>query len=194
MVIIQPRRLEPDSELGGLEVNALLEENARLRVQVARLEDRVHKDAERRRALLHIASDLHDTNKRLADQRKAMLHILVDYEQDRRRLAHQTERLDKTRRALLHILQDVHHANQRLQNSRTAMIHIMGDLRDTEEALRSAHDELDQRVRERTAELMHANERLHREIAERQQAEAQVLQQQEKLFQHEKLAAMGTLL
>jgi C4-dicarboxylate-specific signal transduction histidine kinase/CheY-like chemotaxis protein len=163
-------------------------------VQVARLEDRVHKDAEWRRALLHIASDLHDTNKRLADQRKAMLHILVDYEQDRRRLARQTERLDKTRRALLHILQDVHQANQRLQNSRTAMIHIMGDLRDTEAALRSAHDELDQRVRERTAELMHANERLRREIAERQQAEAQVLQQQEKLFQHEKLAAMGTLL
>src|SRR5207247_3349102 len=30
--------------------------------------------------------------------------------------------------------------------------------------------------------------------AERQQAEAQLLQQQERLFQHEKLAAMGTLL
>src|SRR5437870_13881291 len=117
MVAIQPRRLEQASDLGGQEVNALLEENARLRVQVAMLEVRVLADAERRRALLHIMSDLHETNKRLADQRKAMLHILVDYEQDRRRLAHQTERLDNSRRALLHILQDVHHSNQRLQNS-----------------------------------------------------------------------------
>src|SRR5262245_64021722 len=174
MVIIQPRRLEPDSDLGGLEVNARLEENARLRVQVARLEDRVRKDAERRRALLHIMSDLHDTNKRLADQRKAMLHILVDYEQDRRRLARHTERLDNSRRALLHILQDVHRSNQRLENSRKAMIHIMGDLRHTEEALRRARDELEQRVHERTAELTQANERLRREMTERQQAEAQL--------------------
>ena len=173
MVTTQPRRVEQDSAPEGLDVSALLEENARLR---------------------HIMSDLHDTNKRLADQRKAMLHILVDYEQDRRRLARQTERLDNARRALLHILQDVHHSNQRLENSRKAMIHIMGDLRHTEEALRRARDELEQRVRERTAELTQANERLRWEMAERQQAEAQLRHQQEILFQHEKLAAMGSLL
>src|SRR5262249_28781373 len=155
------------------DVDTLLEANARLRAQVERLEVRVCQDAERRRALLHIMSDLNETNKRLADQRKAMLHILVDYEQDRRRLARQSERLDNSRRALLHILQDVHRSNQRLENSRTAMIHIMGDLRNTEEALRRAHDELEQRVRERTAELTHANERLRQEMTERQQAEAQ---------------------
>src|SRR5262245_38441001 len=174
MATVQPRRLEQDADLRRLDVDALLAENARLRAQVERLEVLVQADAERRRALLHIMSDLHDTNKRLADQRKAMLHILVDYEQDRRRLARQTERLDNSRRALLHILQDVHLSNQRLEDSRTAMIHIMGDLRDTEEALRCAHDELEQRVRERTAELMHANERLRWEMAERQQAEAQL--------------------
>lgn len=194
MVTVQPRHLEQNSDHGGLDVNVLLEENARLRVQVGRLEIRVRKDEERRRALLHIMSDLNETNKRLADQRKAMLHILADYEQDRRRLARQTERLDSSRRALLHILQDVHRSNQRLENSRKAMIHIMGDLRDTEEALRRARDDLEQRVRERTAELTYANERLRREMAERQQAEAQLRQQQEMLFQHEKLAAMGSLL
>jgi C4-dicarboxylate-specific signal transduction histidine kinase len=194
MVTIQPRRLEQDSDPGGLDVSALLEENARLRVQVKMLEVRVRKDEERRRALLHIMSDLNETNNRLADQRKAMLHILADYEQDRRRLARQTERLDNSRRALLHILQDVHRSNQRLENSRKAMIHIMGDLHSTEEALRRARDELEQRVRERTAELTYANERLRREMAERQQAEAQLRQQQEMLFQHEKLAAMGSLL
>jgi PAS domain S-box-containing protein len=40
-----------------------------------------------------------------------------------------------------------------------------------EEALRSAHDEMEGRVAERTAELTSANERLHREIEERRQAE-----------------------
>ncbi len=40
------------------------------------------------------------------------------------------------------------------------------------EALQQAHDALDQRVRERTAELAQTNEELQTEIAERQQAEA----------------------
>src|SRR5919108_564287 len=106
MVTVQPRHLEQDSDPGGLDVNALLEENARLRAQVEMLEVRVRRDEE----------------------------------------------------------------------------------------LRRARDELEQRVRERTAELTHANERLRREMAERQQAEAQLRQQQEMLFQHEKLAAMGSLL
>ena len=80
MVTVQPRHLEQDSDSGGLDVNALLEENARLRAQVERLEVRVRTDEERGRALLHIMNDLNETNKRLADQRKAMLHILADYE------------------------------------------------------------------------------------------------------------------
>jgi PAS domain S-box-containing protein len=43
-----------------------------------------------------------------------------------------------------------------------------------ETELRKAHDVLDQRVRERTAELQAANERLHAEIREREQAEAAI--------------------
>jgi two-component system NtrC family sensor kinase len=54
-------------------------------------------------------------------------------------------------------------------------------------ALQQAHVVLEQRVAERTAAL-------EREMAERQQAESQLRQQQAVLFQHEKLAAMGTLL
>ncbi|HSX80758.1 MAG TPA: hypothetical protein VLQ80_19565, partial [Candidatus Saccharimonadia bacterium] len=54
-------------------------------------------------------------------------------------------------------------------------------------ALQQAHTVLEQRVAERTAALEH-------EMAERQQAEAQLRQQQAMLFQHEKLAAMGTML
>ena len=48
-----------------------------------------------------------------------------------------------------------------------------------EEALRKAHDELEQRVKERTAELMIANRRLRREIRERTRAE-EALKQSEK--------------
>src|SRR5688500_16508793 len=42
-----------------------------------------------------------------------------------------------------------------------------------EEALRRAHDELDERVRERTAELSKANESLRAEVAERERVERQ---------------------
>jgi PAS domain-containing protein len=41
-----------------------------------------------------------------------------------------------------------------------------------EEALKQARDELEMRVAQRTAELQRINEQLHREIAERRQAEA----------------------
>jgi signal transduction histidine kinase len=46
----------------------------------------------------------------------------------------------------------------------------------------------------RAQELAQVNADLHEEIATRQQAEAQLRQQQDALFQREKLAAMGTLL
>ena len=47
----------------------------------------------------------------------------------------------------------------------------MQERRSAEAAMRQAHDELAQRVRERTVELEHANETLQAEIAERIQAE-----------------------
>lgn len=113
-----------------------------MREQVRQLQQRVLKGEERRRALVHIMSDLTQLNKRLSDQRKAMLHILVDYEGDRSRLARQTERLDSSRRALLHILQDSHKSNLRLERSRKAMIHIMDDLRETTEEMQRREQEL----------------------------------------------------
>ena len=64
-----------------------------------------------------------------------------------------------------------------------AIAHVVGtaiDRRRVEEALWQAREELELRVRERTAELLQANESLQ--------------QQQEALFQREKLAAMGSLL
>src|SRR5579884_2660630 len=116
------------------------------------LEMRVYKGEERRRAFIHILSDLNTVNHKLADQRKAMIHILADYEQDRSSLARQTERLDNSRRALLHILQDSHQSNLRLENSRKAMIHIMSDLRETTAQVQRREQEL----REKQEQLIQA--------------------------------------
>lgn len=136
---------ETDLESLRLEYVSLIE-------QKNALELRVRKSEERRRALMHILSDLNTVNRKLADQRKAMIHILADYEQDRRHLASQKERLDNSRRALLHILQDSHQSNLRLENSRKAMIHIMSDLKETTEEVQRREQEL----REKQEQLVQA--------------------------------------
>ena len=55
------------------------------------------------------------------------------------------------------------------------------DRKRAEEALQSAHDELERRVEERTAELRETNEQLQKQIAERKQVEESLRQSQEKL-------------
>jgi C4-dicarboxylate-specific signal transduction histidine kinase len=134
------------------DLESLRHEYVSLIEQKNTLEMRVRKSEERRRALMHILSDLNTVNRKLSDQRKAMIHILADYEHDRRRLARQTERLDNSRRALLHILQDSHQSNQRLENSRKAMIHIMSDLKETTEEVQQREQEL----REKQEQLVQA--------------------------------------
>jgi C4-dicarboxylate-specific signal transduction histidine kinase len=116
------------------------------------LEMRVRKSEERRRAFVHILSDLNTFNRKLNDQRKAMIHILADYEHDRSLLRKQTERLDNSRRALMHILQDSHQSNLRLENSRKAMIHIMSDLKETTAEVQRREQEL----REKQEQLVQA--------------------------------------
>src|SRR5436190_16842887 len=134
------------------ELEWLREEYKRLLEQKEALEMRVRKSEQRRRAFIHILSDLNAVNRKLSDQRKAMIHILADYEQDRSRLARQTERLHNSRRALMHILQDSHQSNLRLENSRKAMIHIMSDLKETTEEVQRREQEL----REKQEQLVQA--------------------------------------
>src|ERR1700719_1314930 len=135
-----------------MNLEGLLEAYKQLLEQKKALEMRVRKSEERRRALMHILSDLNNVNRKLNDQRKAMIHILADYEKDRSRLARQTERLDNSRRALMHILQDSHQSNLRLENSRKAMIHIMSDLKETTAEVQRREQEL----REKQEQLVQA--------------------------------------
>src|SRR5438874_9633084 len=139
--------LHKDVELEWLQL-----EYMHLLEQKQALEMRVIKSEERRRAFMHILSDLNNVNRKLNDQRKAMIHILADYEKDRSRLARQTERLDNSRRALMHILQDSHQSNLRLESSRKAMIHIMSDLKETTEEVKRREQEL----REKQEQLVQA--------------------------------------
>lgn len=152
MPVSMPASVEEMSTLSAEDLERLQAEYLELRRQTEALENRVRKSEERRRALMHILSDLNEMNHKLNDQRKAMIHILADYEQDRRRLEKQTERLDNSRRALMHILQDSYQSNLRLENSRKAMIHIMSDLRETTEEVKRREQEL----REKQEQLVQA--------------------------------------
>jgi len=62
-----------------------------------------------------------------------------------------------------------------------------------EELLRKAHDELERRVKERTAELMEANEQLKGEIEERKRAEEERKKLEAQLQQVQKMESIGTL-
>ena len=66
------------------------------------------------------------------------------------------------------------------QISQAALLNILEDLYDTKEALRKAKDELEIRVRERTAELKKVNEKLRLEISELKQAEEELRESEEK--------------
>ena len=62
-----------------------------------------------------------------------------------------------------------------------------------EQALRQAHDELDQRVRDRTAELAQTNDTLRAEITERKRAEKELLRLQLVMGRVERLATLGRM-
>lgn len=66
------------AQLGEMNLSDLLETQVCLRKQIEMLELRVRKGEERRRALIHIMSDMNELNKRLGNQRKAMIHIMGD--------------------------------------------------------------------------------------------------------------------
>ncbi len=66
------------------------------------------------------------------------------------------------------------------------------EIKQTQSALRRAHDELEMRVQERTAELLNANQALADEIVERKRAEAEIHRLNQELEQrvHDRTAAL----
>jgi two-component system cell cycle sensor histidine kinase/response regulator CckA len=70
---------------------------------------------------------------------------------------------------------------------------LINQRRDAEEAIRHAHDELEERVQARTAELSSTNEELQREIRDRKQAEEQKKKLETQLLHAQKMEAIGTL-
>ncbi len=70
--------------------------------------------------------------------------------------------------------EQVHQLAEQRQETIKELEHQIGERKRAEQKLRRAHDELEQRVRERTAGLAAANEALQNEIAERMRAEARM--------------------
>ncbi len=74
-----------------------------------------------------------------------------------------------------------------------ATIHDISELKEQEAALQRAHDELERRVLERTADLVETNKRLVKEIGEHRETEMALRRTQEELIQAAKLAALGQM-
>ena len=77
----------------------------------------------------------------------------------------------------------------RLIGVRTTMVDTSQEKR-AEEALRKAHAELEKRVKDRTSELVKANEQLKREIADRKRAEEAKRESEKRLYQEQKRMEM----
>lgn len=86
-----------------------------------------------------------------------------------------------------------------VRNENGKLTHFIGVMNDytehkqAKEALQKAHDELEVRVEERTAELFKANEALKREIGERKRAEDQARKHQAELAHVQRIATMGEM-
>jgi len=81
----------------------------------------------------------------------------------------------------------------RLLRTAAEMIGAFKERQRGEQALHEAYEDLDQRVQERTADLMKSNERIEQEIVERQHAEQEMRRLVSQLQEARKMQAVGAL-
>jgi C4-dicarboxylate-specific signal transduction histidine kinase len=107
----------------------------------------------------------------------------------------------KQQQALEEKQAELEEANASLRNSRLAALNLMQDavesrhqLEESTRSLQRAHDELEQRVTERTMDLEIAVETIQTEIAERLKVMEELRMQEQMLLQQSRLAAMGEMI
>ncbi len=89
--------------------------------------------------------------------------------------------------------QRLYHKNEELMEAITAKDTYAEQLTRINQKLETLNVELEERVKERTAELQNINEQLRREMSERLQADEERKQLQEKLVRSQKMEALGLL-
>lgn len=104
---------------------------------------------------------------RLQEAQRAVLNILEDADTEK-------SNLERTQKATFNILDDFDVERLRLLDTQRALLNILDDLNQSSEELQKAHDALEVRVLERTAELQQSNIRLQAEMDERKQAEEKI--------------------
>ncbi len=114
---------------------------------------RVDSFRETQLATLNILEDFNSDRLRLEETQRAVLNILEDFNLEK-------SQLEGTQKATLNILEDFNAEKQRLEHMQKALLNILEDLNQSSEELRKAHDVLELRVKERTAELARSNAEL----------------------------------
>lgn len=104
-------------------------------------------------ATLNILEDFNTEKLRLEETQRAMLNIIEDVDNEKRNL-------ERTQTATFNILEDFNADRLRLGDTQKALINILDDLNQSNEELKRAHDVLEIRVKERTAELARSNAEL----------------------------------
>jgi light-regulated signal transduction histidine kinase (bacteriophytochrome) len=104
-------------------------------------------------ATLNILEDFNTEKERLEETQRAVLNILDDFSIEK-------GQYEGTQKATLNILEDFNTEKERLEDMQRALLNILDDLNQSSDELKKAHDVLEARVKERTAELARSNAEL----------------------------------
>lgn len=106
-----------------------------------------------RLATLNILEDFNTEKVRLESTQRAILNILEDFNTEK-------SHLERTQKATFNILEDFNTDRSGMNDTQRAVLNILEDLNESNEELKKAHDVLEVRIKERTAELARSNAEL----------------------------------